>query len=233
MPTMPAWLRPVLGPSGMQHPAAWIAPAVALFALAPPWLILIGEAMLVGILWALVARPIPRFTRATVSASVLLLAAFLLVTGIVSGMGAGTGAAPDLHGYRDGRLIPARPLAARLGATSTHYDVDAPPELLNRAEAERELTERLFDAGAAETRDALVGVWVRADGTVDPRGMEPSDEAHGDFVTAAAPGLAVMRFQPLTRDGVPIPAIVWVGVDLVRSSAVASPGAPLVTTLRR
>jgi len=228
--TIPAWLRPVLGPSGMQHPVAWIGPAAALVLLAPPWLILVGEAMLVGILWMLIARPIPRFTWNTAGASVLLLTAFLLATSAMPETGAGTG--PDRPGYRDGRLIPVAPLAARLGATSTNYDVDAPPELLNREDAERELTGRLSQGGRGETRDVSAAVWVRPDGTVDPQGMEPGDEAHAGFVTEAAPALAVMRFRPLTRKGTPVPAIVWVEVDLVRTPAVAQ-GAPLVASLRR
>jgi hypothetical protein len=216
MPAVPAWLRPVLGASGLRHPVAWMGPAVALILLASPWLVLVGEGMLIAVLWMLIARPIPRFTRATVGVSVLLLALFLLLTGGAGGMGAGQGMAPDLPGYRDDRPVPVDALTARLGAVYTNYDVDAPPELLNRAETERQLAERFFDAGAGETRGARVAVWVRPDGTVDPRGMQPGDEAHLGLVTEAAPALAVMRFRPLTRGGAPVPVIVWVEVELAR-----------------
>ncbi len=217
---VPAWLRPVPGPSGIGHPVAWIAPAVALVFLASPWLVLVGEALLIVILWTLVARPIPRFTRHTVAVSVLLLlAAFLPIVG-------GTGTVPDLPGHPAGRPIPAEPLTGRLGALRTRYDVDVPPELLNREEAERELTERLFRAGAGETRSVPVSVWVRPDGTVDPQRRPPGDPAHAGFIMAAEPALAVMRFRPLTRDGAPIPAIVWVEVALTRPDPETRPAAP-------
>jgi hypothetical protein len=216
---VPPWLQPALGPSGVQHPAAWVAPAGVLMFTAPTMIQVLCVLALFGAArWWLAARPGGRLNADTFCASLLMLAAAFLIA--IGANAAATGSpSPQLDG-RPAAIVDEAPdrgpvpagVAARLESTSTWGKVDARPEMTNRAEVERLLTERLFHAGIPATPSATAMVWVLPDGTVDPSRMEPNTRV----VAAAAPVLAMLRFQPLTRDGIPIGAEVWVHIEFDR-----------------
>jgi len=162
-----------------------------------------------------------RFTRDVVCASALVvLAAAGLVRAGLRGAAPGAPSAPEPAGFAETRSGAPRPVpagvAARVVGASTLYDVDAQPELLNREGAERALTRWLFDREVKATRSAVVAVWVEADGTVGREWVDARDPAQRPLAAIALPALAEMRFRPLTRDGAPIPAVVWIEMELVR-----------------
>jgi hypothetical protein len=230
---------PVSRPSGVPHPALWAAPAAVLMLLLPTgFQVFCALALLIGVSRWMAAHPGVRIDRETVDGAAGLVLLALVIVALARGVVPGQQAAPEPArppaAVADApRPEPAPPgLTARVTHFSTTTTVDARPELMNREEVERELADRLFRARTWETRGVSVAVWVRSDGTVDPQlWMKPGDEAHAGFVTEAAPALSVMRFRPLTRNGTPIPALVWVEVELVRSTAAAL-GAPIVASLR-
>jgi len=209
-------VHPALGPSGVRHPLPWVFPfaAVALVAPAPLWAVSLMAALVA--VAGLVFGPRGRFSRHTVGVSAAFLLLSLLFLGVV---GAASGS-PDPGGLgdiwsTDAHTLPAG-VSARLGSASTMYPVDAQPEMLNRAEAERELAERLYHARVEEAHGVRIALWVRADGTVDPNVSQNRTDEHRDLATAATYALRMLRFRPLTNQGAPIPAIVWIGIDFDR-----------------
>jgi len=194
-------LAPVFGPSGVQHPAAWIAPILTLMTLGPAEIrmLCVGALFVAVAWWWPGSRPGERVDRHTAVASVAMLLMALALVGIAR---AGADEPSDVVAQAPSRGPAPSDVKARLVSTSAPTEAGARVELRNGPEIERELAARLFHAGVVETRGVAVTVRVRPDGTVEPQWMEPSDEAHRDFVTVAAPTLVMMRFRPLTgRDG--------------------------------
>ncbi|HEU4455908.1 MAG TPA: hypothetical protein VFR81_22775, partial [Longimicrobium sp.] len=212
---VPPWLDPLVGPSGAQHPVAWVAPLLTVLVVAPAWLQFLAVIGLVAALFGLARRP-GRVTADTLGASAMLLMALLLVSAVARSIPGTEPFAPVFGAFRADPANLPRGVEARLGLVSTLYQVDAPPRLLNREAARREVAAHLYDAGVPETRGAAIAVIVEADGSVSPSWVETRDDAHRDFARAALPGLASMRFEPLTTGGAPVQAIVWMEVDFLR-----------------
>jgi hypothetical protein len=213
-PASPPAALPTLGPSGLRHPLSWVLPAAALILLGPALLQVVGVMALVAVVGSLLYGAVGRITLETVCTSALLLAIML---GMLLPAGP---AATDSGGFgdiwsTDPHTLPAG-VAARLGSASTMYPVDAQPEMLNHAEAERELAERLYHARIEEAHGVRIALWVRSDGTVDPDISLNRTDEHRDLVTAATYALRMLRFRPLTTNGAPTPAIVWVEIGFDR-----------------
>jgi len=227
-------------PSGVPHPALWAAPAAVLLILAPAGMqVFCALALLAAVGRWMGAHPDGRIDRGTAEASAGLVLVALVIVALARGVVPGQPDAPEPADppapvVDAPRPEPAPPgVTARVARLSTTTPVDDPPELANREDVERELADRLFRAGHGEARGVPVAVWVRADGTVDPQvWMKLGDEAYAGLVTEAVPALSGMRFRPLTRNGTPIPALVWVELELVPSTP-AAPDAPPVASLRR
>jgi hypothetical protein len=209
--------HPVWGPSGVQHPAAWVVPALVLMFLAPTLIgVLCVLALFGGLRWWLAARPGGRIDRHTVSASAGMLLAALAIVAVARGVVPGQQAAPEPASPPAAVVDPPRPPPAPPGVTAevihlaTRTTVDDRPELLNREEAERELADRIFHAETHGGWVLLATMLVRPDGTVSRASVRERNRIDREVVEAAAPALAGMRFVPHTRDGVPVAAFVSV-----------------------
>jgi tRNA A-37 threonylcarbamoyl transferase component Bud32 len=216
---VPPWLDPLIGPSGAQHPAAWVAPCLALLVVAPQWLQFLAVMGLIATLCRVAEHPRVRVTADTLGASAMLLMAFLLVSAVARIPGTPEPFAPVFGAFRDDPGEPAElppGVEVRLGSASTPDRMAPPPELLNRQEAQKALAEHFFRAGMPETRGAAIAVLVEADGSVGSGWMKTRDPALFEFLWEARQGLTAMRFTPPTIGGTPVSAVVWIEVDFLR-----------------
>jgi hypothetical protein len=213
---VPPSIAPLLGPSGVRHPASWIAPAAALMITGSTGLLLLClVALWVAFTFWLTARPRGRINRHTfdASAAMLLMAIVVVVVTRILAPALPTPEPmpPGTSGPVESTPAPAD-LEARLEVVSTSEVVDAPPELLNRAEAERAVADAFARSDMPTRWEVSFGVLVRPDGTAVPGSATPVDPADSGLTTEEALALGSMRFRPLTRDGVPASVMVWIRV---------------------
>ncbi|HEX2205063.1 MAG TPA: TonB family protein [Longimicrobium sp.] len=217
----------ILGPSGVQHPASWLAPAMVLLVFGPPGVRLLGVALAALSLIRLgtpAARPVE---RVTVGASLLLVtqAAFLI---LLARVGTGTytpdppvpppqeAPAPPEWELPPPLVEPAAEPEATVPMPWSEVVLPAPQgpppdegaglpvpgsrpaELLNPDEANQAIRLESLRAGGI-AGDVSVAVRVRADGSV--AGVEVRTAPNTAFVEPALRVAERMRFRPATVDG--------------------------------
>ncbi|HEX8694034.1 MAG TPA: hypothetical protein VF746_16550 [Longimicrobium sp.] len=225
-------LRAALAPGALRSPVAWLAPGVwMLLASHLPALQVLGLFGLMMIFICMVAWGAGPVDRRTLAAAILLLLAAAVLTGPPPWMSAQAAPYDDYPRY-DAEAAAAAPLApapgpepapapepqpkVMLGETYTGADLDGAPVLENRADVERRLLE-LYQTTLwyRETQGLLqVRVFVRPDGTVDPRSVDVSQGlSRPEYADQVEEVLAGMRFSPLTASG-GRPASAWISGDV-------------------
>jgi hypothetical protein len=211
--SVPPWLAPVLGPSGVQHPASWIAPALTLIFLAPTGIMLLCLVALVAAAsWWLWARPQGRANRHTFDASAAMQLMAIVFVVFTHGLAPALPSPEPLPPGTSGPVFEPTPTPAAptawLEFDATPSYVDSRPELLNLAEVERAVTDAFARSDMPAGWEAIVAVLVKPDGEAVPGSVTVVDPPDASVTTEAALALGSMRFRPLTRDGAPATVMV-------------------------